>query len=167
MSTDALRLTDAEKVAGRWTAVLGRVSSERQAGNGESGSVLGQVRDCVRVCGEQGWRYAIYTDIGSGADPTSYGDWLTPQEAADYLRTSRQSIVRWTQQGRIPKYHVPPRFTRYKRSDLDAYLERHRVRAGDAPLPLADSPGDGDQKRLLGGVRNSPPPKTFEVPPDV
>jgi len=88
MSTDALRLTDAEKVAGRWTAVLGRVSSERQAGNGESGSVLGQVRDCVRVCGEQGWRYAIYTDIGSGADPNRPA-WLALQADIEAGRVAR------------------------------------------------------------------------------
>jgi len=56
-------------------------------------------------------------------------EWLTPQEAADYLKVKRQTLVRWAKEGKVPKYHMPPRFTRYKRTDLDAFLEQFRTQA--------------------------------------
>lgn len=49
--------------------------------------------------------------------------WLSPAEAADYLRLSIQSLANMRCTGAGPKFHRRGRVVRYKRTDLDKWLE--------------------------------------------
>ncbi len=48
--------------------------------------------------------------------------WLSPQEAADYLSVSRQTIYRWARTNKI-KFHKVGGVTRVKKEDLDKLFE--------------------------------------------
>ncbi len=46
--------------------------------------------------------------------------WLSVDEAAEYLRVSRRTIYKFTQDGRLPAYVLGPKRTRrFRRVDLD------------------------------------------------
>ena len=55
-------------------------------------------------------------------------EWLTKQEAAEYLNVSFKWIRNAMADGRLP-YHKFNRLVRIRRSDLDAYAEQSRVGA--------------------------------------
>ena len=50
-------------------------------------------------------------------------DLLTVAEAARVLKVSAVTIHRWLKQGRLPSYHLGPRYIRIRRSDLGAVLK--------------------------------------------
>jgi excisionase family DNA binding protein len=58
---------------------------------------------------------------------------LTADEAAEYLRLSRKQLQQWRYFGRGPTYVKVGRGVRYRRSDLDAWLDAHAV----VPEPAA------------------------------
>lgn len=55
-----------------------------------------------------------------GADP----DWLTLGQAAKFLGVAQSTIRKWSELGRVPAFYTPGGHRRYRRSDLDAFLER-------------------------------------------
>jgi excisionase family DNA binding protein len=58
-------------------------------------------------------------------------EWLTVDEAMAYLKLSRSTIYLFMSKGRLPYYQVAGTGTRrFKRSDLDALLERGQPSAG-------------------------------------
>jgi len=53
---------------------------------------------------------------------------LTPDEAADFLRSSPQTLAQWRSQRRGPRYiKLENRSIRYRSSDLENYLVEHSV----------------------------------------
>ncbi len=51
-------------------------------------------------------------------------EWFTPEEAADYLRVSRQTIYNYINEGRLKFYELKGgRGKRFRRADLDSLLE--------------------------------------------
>lgn len=56
-------------------------------------------------------------------------EWLTAKEAADYLKVSRRSVVKWARSGRIPAHRLGGgRHTwRFLRSELDGMLAASSV----------------------------------------
>jgi excisionase family DNA binding protein len=66
--------------------------------------------------------------------PTSRGHMtdklLTQRQLADELEVSLRTLERWRQQGTGPAFIRVGRSPRYRRSDIDAWLERQR-RTGD------------------------------------
>src|SRR5215210_2820449 len=76
-----------------------------------------------------------------GAEP----DWLTLGQAAKYLGVAQSTIRKWSDQGRLPAFYTPGGHRRYRRGDLDAFLERSgpggRVREGPVVLIVDDDPG--------------------------
>ena len=50
-------------------------------------------------------------------------DFLTVAEAARILKVSTVTVHRWLKQGRLPSYHLGPRYIRIRRSDLGAILK--------------------------------------------
>jgi excisionase family DNA binding protein len=56
--------------------------------------------------------------------PTSEPDWLTLGQAAKYLGVAQSTIRKWSDLGRVPAFYTPGGHRRYRRSDLDAFLER-------------------------------------------
>src|ERR671918_129759 len=85
----------------------------------------------------------------AGSDP----EWLTLGQAAKYLGVAQSTIRKWSDQGRLPAFYTPGGHRRYRRADLDAFLERSgpggRSKEGPLVLIVDDDPG------LRGFVRAS------------
>jgi len=61
-------------------------------------------------------------------------EYLTSKEAQEYLKVSSVTLWRLVKEGQIPVYKIHNR-NRYRKADLDKFMESHRI--GPA---LADSP---------------------------
>jgi excisionase family DNA binding protein len=57
---------------------------------------------------------------------TGLASLLTRKEAAEYLGVSVPSMDRWASQGVGPAYYKLGRLTRYRRNDLEAFMETRR-----------------------------------------
>jgi excisionase family DNA binding protein len=56
--------------------------------------------------------------------PTSDPDWLTLGQAAKYLGVAQSTIRKWSDHGRVPAFYTPGGHRRYRRPDLDSFLNR-------------------------------------------
>ena len=56
--------------------------------------------------------------------PSGEPDWLTLGQAAKYLGVAQSTIRKWSDQGRVPAFYTPGGHRRYRRRDLDTFLER-------------------------------------------
>ena len=63
-------------------------------------------------------------DSWTSARPGGEPDWLTLGQAAKYLGVAQSTIRKWSDQGRVPAFYTPGGHRRYRRGDLDAFLER-------------------------------------------
>ena len=76
----------------------------------------------------------------SGDEP----EWLTLGQAAKYLGVAQSPIRKWSDDGKLPAFYTPGGHRRYRRRDLDAFLERSgphgRVRTGPVVLIVDDDP---------------------------
>jgi excisionase family DNA binding protein len=52
------------------------------------------------------------------------GEWLTLGQAARFLGVAQSTIRKWSDQGRVPAFYTPGGHRRYRRADLEAFLER-------------------------------------------
>jgi len=77
--------------------------------------------------------------------PANEPDWLTLGQAAKYLGVAQSTIRKWSDQGRVPAFYTPGGHRRYRRSDLDVFLERSgpgaREQVGPSVLIVDDDPG--------------------------
>src|SRR5688572_27115225 len=71
--------------------------------------------------------------------PANEPDWLTLGQAAKYLGMAQSTIRKWSDNGRLPAFYTPGGHRRYRRSDLDIFLER----GGSA------APRRGEGRRLI------------------
>ena len=60
---------------------------------------------------------------GRGAPP-SEPDWLTLGQAAKYLGVAQSTMRKWSDVGRVAAFYTPGGHRRYRKRDLDAFLER-------------------------------------------
>jgi len=51
-------------------------------------------------------------------------DWLTLGQAARFLGVAQSTIRKWSDQGRVPAFYTPGGHRRFRRSDLEAFVER-------------------------------------------
>jgi len=56
--------------------------------------------------------------------PTSEPDWLTLGQAAKFLGVAQSTIRKWSDQGRVPAFYTPGGHRRYRRRDLELFLDR-------------------------------------------
>jgi excisionase family DNA binding protein len=63
-------------------------------------------------------------------------EWLTLGQAARYLGVAQSTIRKWSDNGRVRVYKTPGRHRRYRRDDLDAFLERSGPEARRGPVVL-------------------------------
>jgi excisionase family DNA binding protein len=56
--------------------------------------------------------------------PANEPDWLTLGQAAKYLGMAQSTIRKWSDGGRLPAFYTPGGHRRYRRGDLDQFLER-------------------------------------------
>ena len=55
--------------------------------------------------------------------PAGEPDWLTLGQAAKYLGVAQSTIRKWSDQGRVPAFYTPGGHRRYRKGDLDQFLE--------------------------------------------
>jgi excisionase family DNA binding protein len=87
-----------------------------------------------------------------GGERSSSGneqDWLTLGQAARYLGVAQSTIRKWSDDGRVPAFYTPGGHRRYRRPDLDAFLERSGPGTGSQPVVLIVD----DDERLREYVR--------------
>src|SRR5256886_7510703 len=78
-----------------------------------------------------------YRDAAGGRRaPTNEPDWLTLGQAAKYLGVAQSTIRKWSDVGRVPAFYTPGGHRRYRRSDLDNFLERSGPGAKDRTSPV-------------------------------
>jgi excisionase family DNA binding protein len=77
--------------------------------------------------------------------PANEPDWLTLGQAAKYLGVAQSTIRKWSDQGRVPAFYTPGGHRRYRRGDLDSFLERSgpggRDQGGPTVLIVDDDAG--------------------------
>ncbi len=61
---------------------------------------------------------------GGRRAPPSEPDWLRLGQAARYLGVAQSTLRKWSDLGRVPAFYTPGGHRRYRRRDLDAFLER-------------------------------------------
>ena len=64
-----------------------------------------------------------YRDLPGRRAPATEPDWLTLGQAAKYLGVAQSTIRKWSDQGRVPAFYTPGGHRRYRRADLDKFLE--------------------------------------------
>jgi excisionase family DNA binding protein len=67
--------------------------------------------------------------------PTTEPDWLTLGQAAKFLGVAQSTIRKWSDQGRVPAFYTPGGHRRYRRRDLETFLDRSGP-AGSTHGPL-------------------------------
>ena len=69
-------------------------------------------------------------------------EWLTLGAAARFLGVAQSTIRKWSDQGRVPAFYTPGGHRRYRRADLEAFLDRSgpggRPKAGPLVLLVDD-----------------------------
>jgi excisionase family DNA binding protein len=68
--------------------------------------------------------------------PASEPDWLTLGQAAKFLGVAQSTIRKWSDQGRVPAFYTPGGHRRYRRRDLELFLDRSGPGRGGGPLVL-------------------------------
>jgi excisionase family DNA binding protein len=56
--------------------------------------------------------------------PSGEPDWLTLGQAAKYLGVAQSTIRKWSDQGRVPAFYTPGGHRRYRRRDLELFVDR-------------------------------------------
>ena len=79
---------------------------------------------------------------------TGETEWLTLGQAAKYLGVAQSTIRKWSDLGRVPAFYTPGGHRRYRRGDLDAFLERSGP-GKPARGPLVLVVDDDDQVREI------------------
>ena len=51
-------------------------------------------------------------------------EWLTLGQAARFLGVAQSTIRKWSDSGRVPAFYTPGGHRRYRRTDLEAFLDR-------------------------------------------
>jgi excisionase family DNA binding protein len=85
-----------------------------------------------------------FRDLPERRAPATEPDWLTLGQAAKYLGVAQSTIRKWSDQGRVPAFYTPGGHRRYRRGDLDKFLENSgpgaKDRVGPSVLLVDDDP---------------------------
>jgi excisionase family DNA binding protein len=85
---------------------------------------------------------------GQRRAPTGEPDWLTLGQAAKFLGVAQSTIRKWSDQGRVPAFYTPGGHRRYRRRDLETFLDRSGP-GGRSSGPLVLVVDDDEQLREL------------------
>jgi excisionase family DNA binding protein len=90
----------------------------------------------------------VYRDPAGGRRaPANEPDWLTLGQAAKYLGVAQSTIRKWSDQGRVPAFYTPGGHRRYRRADLDVFLERSGPGGRDQTGPVVLIVDDDERLR--------------------
>ena len=73
-------------------------------------------------------RHSPFERRAPGSDP----EWLTLGQAAKYLGVAQSTLRKWSDREMIQAFYTPGKHRRYRRADLDAFLERSGPTAAEA-----------------------------------
>jgi excisionase family DNA binding protein len=92
--------------------------------------------------------------------PASEPDWLTLGQAAKFLGVAQSTIRKWSDQGRVPAFYTPGGHRRYRRRDLESFLDRSGPGGAESgPLVLIVD----DDPRLREFIRVNLEPEGYTV----
>jgi excisionase family DNA binding protein len=74
-------------------------------------------------------------------------EWLTLGQAARFLGVAQSTIRKWSDQGRVPAFYTPGGHRRYRRADLERFLERSGPGGSTRGGPLILVIDDDEQVR--------------------
>jgi len=63
---------------------------------------------------------------------------LTTLEVAEYLGVSPESVTRWWRAGELPGFRLASKVLRFRRSEIEAWLEQGRSTRGSTMLRAGD-----------------------------
>jgi excisionase family DNA binding protein len=72
---------------------------------------------------------------GNRRPPAGEPEWLTLGQAAKFLGVAQSTIRKWSDQGRVPAFYTPGGHRRYRRRDLETFVDRSGP-AGKSGGPL-------------------------------
>ena len=90
-----------------------------------------------------------YRDLPGHRAPATEPDWLTLGQAAKYLGVAQSTIRKWSDQGRVPAFYTPGGHRRYRRADLEHFLDRSGPGGKGRPGPLVLLVDDDERVREL------------------
>lgn len=76
-------------------------------------------------------------------------EWLTLGQAARFLGVAQSTIRKWSDQGRVPAFYTPGGHRRYRRTDLETFLERSGPAGQAKSGPLVLLVDDDERVREL------------------
>src|SRR6266487_211043 len=76
-------------------------------------------------------------------------EWLTLGQAARFLGVAQSTIRKWSDQGRVPAFYTPGGHRRYRRADLEKFLERSGPGGASRTGPLILLVDDDERVREL------------------
>jgi excisionase family DNA binding protein len=76
-------------------------------------------------------------------------EWLTLGQAARFLGVAQSTIRKWSDQGRVPAFYTPGGHRRYRRADLETFLDRSGPGGRPKAGPLVLLVDDDDKVREL------------------
>lgn len=76
-------------------------------------------------------------------------EWLTLGQAARFLGVAQSTIRKWSDQGRVPAFYTPGGHRRYRRTDLETFLERSGPAGQTKSGPLVLLVDDDERVREL------------------
>jgi excisionase family DNA binding protein len=91
--------------------------------------------------------------------PAREPEWFTLGQAARYLGVAQSTIRKWSDDGRVRAFYTPGGHRRYRRADLDAFLERSSPGGGGGPVVLIVDDDEG----LRAAVRARLEQEGYEV----
>jgi excisionase family DNA binding protein len=76
-------------------------------------------------------------------------EWLTLGQAARFLGVAQSTIRKWSDQGQVPAFYTPGGHRRYRRADLERFLERSGPGGAQRSGPLVLLVDDDEKVREL------------------
>src|SRR5579885_628559 len=76
-------------------------------------------------------------------------EWLTLGQAARFLGVAQSTIRKWSDQGRVPAFYTPGGHRRYRRGDLERFLERSGPGGAPKGGPMILLVDDDEKVRAL------------------
>jgi excisionase family DNA binding protein len=76
-------------------------------------------------------------------------EWLTLGQAARFLGVAQSTIRKWSDNGRVPAFYTPGGHRRYRRADLESFLDRSGPGGKPRSGPLVLLVDDDDKVREL------------------
>ena len=76
-------------------------------------------------------------------------EWLTLGQAARFLGVAQSTIRKWSDNGRVPAFYTPGGHRRYRRADLESFLDRSGPSGRPKSGPLVLLVDDDEKVREL------------------